>query len=58
MKIVLEEIKYEQYKWKICGDFKILTTLLGKKNSSEKNFKTRKYHVSLFLVSMGLHRSW
>ena len=28
MKIILEKIKYEQHKWQICGDFKVLSMLL------------------------------
>ena len=29
MKTILEAIKYEQYEWQICGDFKVLSILLG-----------------------------
>lgn len=29
MKLVLEKIKYEQFEWMICGDFKIINILTG-----------------------------
>jgi hypothetical protein len=29
MKLLLEKIKYGEFKWKVCGDFKVVALLLG-----------------------------
>jgi hypothetical protein len=29
MKLLLEKIHYEKYKWNICGDLKVIALLLG-----------------------------
>jgi hypothetical protein len=31
MKLLLEKIHYEKYKWNICGDLKVIALLLGLK---------------------------
>jgi len=36
MRILLEKIDYETHKWQICGDFKILTILLGQQSGFTK----------------------
>ena len=36
MKITLEKIKCEQHKWQKCGDFKVLSTLLGQQSGNTK----------------------
>ena len=29
MKLLLEKIKYDEFKWKLCGDLKVVALLLG-----------------------------
>jgi len=29
MKLLLGKIKYDEFKWKLCGDFKVVALLLG-----------------------------
>ena len=36
MKMVLEKIEYSQHNWKICGDLKMITILLGMQGGCTK----------------------
>ena len=29
MKLLLEKVKYDEFKWKLCGDLKVVALLLG-----------------------------
>jgi len=29
MKLLLDKIKYDEFKWKLCGDLKVVSLLLG-----------------------------
>lgn len=33
---ILEKIKYQEFQWMVCGDFKILTMLLGQQSGYTK----------------------
>jgi len=36
MKLLLGKVKYDKFKWKLCGDLKVVALLLGKKLSYTK----------------------
>ena len=37
MEIVLQKIKYSEHQWKVCGDLKIATMILGQQSGFTKN---------------------
>ena len=37
LEIVLQKIKYSEHQWKVCGDLKIATMILGQQSGFTKN---------------------
>jgi hypothetical protein len=39
MKLLVENIQYEKYNWKICGDLKVTALLLGDSRDIKHNIQ-------------------
>jgi len=53
MKILLEAINYEKFKWQICGDLKVTALLLGLQQGSQNiaaSFVNGKAELGLFIT--------
>jgi hypothetical protein len=38
MQLLLRKIKYDEFKWKVCGDLKVVTLLLGTQLGHKKYY--------------------
>jgi len=50
MKIVLEAINYDKFKWKICGNLKVIALLFGLQQNIAASFLNETAKLSLFIT--------
>jgi hypothetical protein len=51
-RLILEKVNYQEHQWMVCGDFKILTMLLGQQAGYTKHTakRWRMFHIFVFQV--------